>query len=320
MDELRQLGRGRQFLRGIRYAFAGMRLVATHPRLWPYVLAPALITVSLFVGVVLVAWPGFGMLLDALWTPAEHGLGVKVLWYGFWWFVRFLVVAIAAFVLYFTSGLFATPFNDRLSEEVETLVLGPYTEPFSLRQLLGDLANSLLHSTLSLALWLTILLASTALNLVPVFGSVASVAIGWFATAVFLARESVDGTLSRRRMTFRHKLRVVWAQLPMMLGLGTVAALLLWIPLMNFLILPMMIAGATLMYCHLEQAGLVPDAAGATGYKSPRLRNALLADHDLGDEELDQEIRVVAERERAEAVRVEVPPEAARELAPPEAG
>jgi uncharacterized protein involved in cysteine biosynthesis len=162
--------------------------------------------------------------------------------------------------------------------------LGPYDEPFSWRQTLGDLKNSVIHSALSLGLWLSVMIASLVLNLLPVAGSVLSFAIGVAATTMFVARESMDGAMSRRRMRYRHKLRVIVAHPWLMLGFGLVVATLLWIPLLNFVILPMAVAGGTVMFCQLEKLRLVPHEDGKVGFTSARHRVEALADRGLTEE------------------------------------
>jgi CysZ protein len=280
VPDLRGLSTTGKVLRGARYALAGVRLVAFQPGLWGYLVAPVSIVLVLFFGGSFFAWQGVGFALGWLWVPgAEAG----AMWWGAWWLlglaVKLMVVGTLALALYFTAGLIATPFNDRLSEHVETSVLGPYEEPFSWRVLLIDLLISVGHSVVSLTLWITVMLCSFVLNLIPGIGSVASFVIGTIATAMFLSREAADGCMSRRRMSFGHKFRVVMQHAPLFFGFGTIAACMLWIPFLNFLLLPMAVAGGTLMYCHLEQQGLIPDDQGSLGYVPTRARVAALADH-----------------------------------------
>jgi CysZ protein len=280
IPNLRDLSSSRKVMRGARYALAGVRLVAFQPSLWGYLVAPVSIMLLLFFGGAFFAWHGIGLALGMLWTP---GAGASAMWAGAWWllgiFVKLMAVGTLALGLYFTAGLIATPFNDRLSEHVETSVLGPYEEPFSWRVLVTDLLISVTHSVVSLTIWITVMVFSFVLNLIPGIGSVASFVIGTVATAMFLSREAADGCMSRRRMSFGHKFRVVMQHSSLFFGFGVVASCMLWIPFLNFLLLPMAVAGGTLMYCHLEQQGLIPDEQGSLGYVPTRTRVAALADH-----------------------------------------
>lgn len=273
VPELASASPTQQFALGVRYAWLGVRIVGGSPALWPYVVAPVLITATIFFGTSFAVWTGVPFLTAALWQPGPAtATWVSIAWTVAWIAVRLGIVFTIAFVLYFAAGLIATPFNDRLSEHVETVALGAYEEPFSLRVLLGDLANSVLHSILSMILWLTVMAISMSLNLLPVLGSMASLVIGTVATALFLTREAMDGPLSRRRMSYLHKLRIIRHNLPIALGFGLVGSMLVWVPFVNFLLLPMAVAGATLLYSHLEQQGRVPSARGDEPYVPPRAR------------------------------------------------
>lgn len=271
--ELRNLSATRSFLTGIRFAMEGGRVVAARPWLWGYLLAPITILLSFFALTALVSWPTIGWLMGLIWTPSpSSGWLLSWLWATFGVVIRLALLGAVGIVLYFVAGLVATPFNDRLSDEIERMTLGSYEEPFSFRVLVGDLANSLAHSALSLAIWLTVMTCSFFLNLLPVVGSVLSLLIAIVATAIFLGRESMDGCMSRRRMSYRHKYQVVLSQLPLVMGFGLVASALLWIPFLNFVMLPVAVVGGTLMYCELERQGLVPDPGGRLGYSPIRHR------------------------------------------------
>jgi CysZ protein len=78
-------------------------------------------------------------------------------------------------------------------------------------------------------------------------------------TALFLSREMMDGPMSRRRYRFRRKLRIVRSQLPLMLGFGMACAGLLWVPLLNFVFMPVSIVGGTLLFLTIESNGFIVD-------------------------------------------------------------
>lgn len=294
--ELQSLSSTARFLQGIRYALRGIRLVAGQPGLWSLIIAPVVILLGVFFGTSFFAWQAIGWGMNLLWHPGPHTNWLATgAWVAFGLVVKLMVIGATGLLLYFTAGLIATPFNDRLSETVETMVLGPYEEPFDWRVALGDLGNSLAHTALSLSIWATVMTVAFFLNLIPGIGSVFSFVLGAGATAVFIGRESMDGCMSRRRMSYGHKYRVVLAHFPMVFGFGLVVSALLWIPFLNFVLLPMAVAGGSLMYCHLEQQGLVPDKGGKAGYLPTRARVTALADHGAQVDELPEREAIRAE-------------------------
>lgn len=285
--ELATLSNSDRFLQGMRYALRGIRLVLGQPGLWSLVVAPAVILLVVFLGSSFFAWHLIGWLMGLVWTPGPHaGWLASMVWTVLGLLVKLMFVGTTGLLLYFTAGLVSTPFNDRLSETIETLALGPYEEPFDWRVVLGDLVNSVGHTALSLLIWAAVMTVAFLLNAIPGIGSVFSFLLGTGATAVFIGRESMDGCMSRRRMSYAHKYRVILSQLPMVMGFGLVVSLLLWIPFLNFVLLPMAVAGGTLMYCHLELEGLVPDRDGKPGYLPTRARVTSLADEGAQVDEL----------------------------------
>lgn len=280
-----ELGLTRRFLTGASYPFKGIRLVLTQPATWPYLIAPTLITAAVFLTSLFVTWHAVAFLLELLWEPTvQHHWLIHLAWRTTTLLIRALAFLVIGVGLYFTAGIVAIPFNDRLSEHIETLCLGPYEEAFSWRVLLGDVAVSVLHTLLSATLWLSVMGALLFLELVPILGSALHLALGTLATSLFLAREVMDGCLSRRRMAYRHKLKVVNHNFWMAVGFGTVASLMLWIPGLNFVLFPMIVAGGSMMYCHLESQALVPNASGTAPFVPERARVRQLADQALAEE------------------------------------
>ncbi len=244
----------RRFLLGLTYPFRGIRLVLTHPSTWPYLAVPTLITTGALLTALYVAWQGVPWLLAKVWVPEGDVWVVEVLWLSLVLVLRALAFLVVGIALYFSAGLVAVPFNDRLSERIETLVAAPGPPPSGRISSFAALATSVSHSALSLMLYLLAMAGLLLLELVPGPGSALHIGLGLLATSLFLGREMMDGCMSRRRMSYGAKLRLVRDNLGAVVGFGLVAAALLWLPLLNFVLLPMMVAGGTLLFCDLERA------------------------------------------------------------------
>lgn len=253
---------------GARYPWRGVELVRAHRELWPFVIGPAILLASLLLGAAAVAWVAGGLLLGLVWRPGpEATFWTQAAWIVAALGIRLLLLSFAAVGLYLTSSIIAAPFVDRLSQEVESLAFGRSDEPFSWRVALRDLGSSVAHSLLSLVIWLVLMAFCAVLNVVPFVGAPLSLGLAASVTALLLAREAMDGAMSRRRMSYVHKLRVVFAHAPAAFGFGLMHTVVLWIPILNLLVLPMAVAGGTLLFCDLERAGLVPDPSGRPGFK-----------------------------------------------------
>lgn len=216
------------------------------------------ITVALLAGAATFAFGVFPTWVLGWVSPPDQPT-LAALWYGLLGVLALVAFVISAIGLYFLSGLIAIPFNELLSERVEAMHLGRLDEPFELGLMASDIFRSIRHSIAALLLWGMIIIPLLLLNIVPVLGELVYIAIWVPLTAFFLARELLDSPLSRRRMSFGAKLRLLRRHLPLMLGLGCCAMVMLWVPLLNFVSLPAAIAGGTLLYCHMQAAGLIVD-------------------------------------------------------------
>ncbi|MEN0061653.1 MAG: EI24 domain-containing protein [Myxococcota bacterium] len=267
--DLARRGAVGRFLTGLTYPLQGFRLVLTHPQLWKYLVAPMFLSLL----ALLAALYGSVRLVGAFAETVEPAnLGQELSFFILSGLAYIVAFALTMVVTYVVANLVAVPFNDRLSDKVEQLTLGPLDEPFHLGTLITDLLQSVIHSALSLFLWGFVMVGLLVFHLVPVFGNLMSVLGTTLATGFFLSREMMDGAMSRRRLGYFHKLRVLWANRALCLGFGMVASGFLWLPGLNILLMPMVVAGGTLMFCHLETRELVPNRDGSGPFVDQRRR------------------------------------------------
>lgn len=253
------LGRAAALGWGARYALRGARLVITHPSTWGYVLAPIALVGSAFLFGSGFLWWFVGWVTSFLWSPGpDTGAVAVVLYVLALWAVRLSLVGALLVTTYLLAGIVATPFNDRLSDHVERTIVGSRSDPWLLDRFLVDLFWSVTHSLLSLSIYLAAMSVLLLVNLIPGVGNAVSVVVGALVSAAFFAREAMDGSFSRRRLGYLEKWRIVARHWPLTLGFGLVVAGAMWLPLLNFVVLPMSVVGGTLLFCHLERAGLVP--------------------------------------------------------------
>ena len=267
---------------GVSYAFGGIRFVMSHSALWKYLVIPTFIAALVFIGALVVTWQYVPVLMAEVWMPGpEAPWLLQVIWYAMTLLLRAFAFLLVGVTMYFSAGIIAIPFNDRLSDHVEELCLGPYEDPFSWANTFVDVSQSVIHSMLSLFIYLFLMALFVFLELFPGFGSAIHLALGTLVTALFLTRETMDGALSRRRMGYRHKLRVLTSNFAVCLGFGMAASALLWIPLLNFVFLPMMVSGGTMLYAHLELRGRVPNREGTGPFVPTRARSGGIHEHEM---------------------------------------
>lgn len=253
-----------RFSRGFRYPFRGIRYLGQHQELWGWVAIPAVINLSMFTVGIISSWLAAPQILGAVWTRPAEGL-ILAAWVITAWLIRLALAALVGMGVYLLAGVLAAPFNEVISERVEQLELGDAGEPWGWRVFMRDTAISVVHSLVSLFLFAAIMLPLLLVNLVPALGSAVYAVASWSVTAFFLAREMLDGVTSRRRMSLLAKFQLIRDHKALMGGFGVATNLLLWIPLLNFVCLPVGVVGATLLYCELEKADLAPSRKALPG-------------------------------------------------------
>ncbi|MCB9778848.1 MAG: EI24 domain-containing protein [Alphaproteobacteria bacterium] len=246
-----------RFSRGFRYPFRGFRYLVANPDLWGWVAVPAAINLALFVVTLISSWLIAPRMLGVVWTRPEEGL-LLFAWWLTAWLIRLALMGIMGLGVYLAAGVLSAPFNEIISERVEQRELGDAAEPFTMQVFLRDTGVSIIHSLGALSIYAAIMAPLLVINLVPGVGSAIYMVVSWAVSGFFLAREMTDGVTSRRRMSFMAKFRIVRQHLALMEGFGVATNMLLWIPLVNFLCMPVSVIGGTLLYIDLERAGVVP--------------------------------------------------------------
>ena len=217
----------------------------SHPPLWRWVLAPALVTllllVALIAGVIHFATRIVGSVEAHLptWVASTVGSLMMLL----------VVVALAAgalFVLATFAGIVAGPFCEQLSEAVEEIHTGIRAPRDGAVRVVHELVRGAGHSFRRLAGALAGAIALLALSFVPVAGHVVALVLGGYLASRASAYDCYDSLLARRRLAYDTKLAILRARRGRSLGLGAAVAALLLVPVVNLLAFGLGTIGATL--------------------------------------------------------------------------
>lgn len=247
-----------QLARGVRDAFAGARFVLARPRLWKFVLAPALVTLAIVAGIVAGGVAVLGAPVAALVAilPGDWAESVVKVLLG-------VLLAIASFSLFFgIAAMIAAPFNEMLSEAIEEELTGATGERFAVLGFVRDIVVGIAHAARRVIVYLFVMLALLALGvLIPVIGTLAAAILGAIATARFASYDAYDAVWSRRRLAYRSKVEALREARWRSLGLGACIAAGAIVPGVNLFVLSVGAAGATL--AALENRAPLPAARAA---------------------------------------------------------
>jgi len=236
---------------GMGYTWRGVRFLAGHPRLWAWAAFPFVLSLVFYALVLYFGWSWVGEWIDSTFADRE-GMwrGVEYLLIGVFWILALVLVAFA-FVPF--AALISSPFNDLLSEKVEKLYLGASVdEPFTLKNLIRALVVGLRGEILRFATLSGLLIFAFCFNFIPVFGQMIAGGLSTFFTIRYLSLEFTSFSMDRRYYDWRGKQDYLRRFRARSMGFGTMAFLVMLVPLVNALFIPVSAVAGTLLFCDTE--------------------------------------------------------------------
>ncbi len=230
-------------LQGIKYFFNGSRLIFK-PGIKRFVLIPLLINISLFsIGF----WFGlqwFDRFLSDI-LPAWLSWAEYILWPLFT--LSYFLIVFYLFAL--IANVIAAPFNGLLAEKIEQHLnkgLNDKTTT-STQKLLPIIIPSIASELSKLTYFIFRSIPLLLLFLIPGLNLFAPIA--WFIfSSWMLSLEYLDYPFSNHNILFKKTRSLVKEQRTSCLSFGAIVSAFTLIPIVNFFVMPIAVAGATLLY------------------------------------------------------------------------
>jgi CysZ protein len=180
-----------------------------------------------------------------------------------------LASALALALSFLLANLVAAPFLDGLSRRVEAIETGGVVEGTEggLRGVWEEGRRALTAEIRRLAFFAALTAGITVAGIVVPGGQLVAPVLLVVVTMLFLPLQYSGYALDRRRVPFRERRRWVLSQWPFMLGFGAAAFLTFLVPGLNFLMIPALVVGGTLLAVrrYENKKDLTPRRHGATG-------------------------------------------------------
>jgi CysZ protein len=248
-------------LSGPQYLREGLKLVLS-PGLRLFVLLPLAINLVLFVGLIYLAGHQFSLWVDTLMPSLPDWLSFLsyVLWpifvvlVGFMVFITFTMLA----------NVIAAPFNGFLAEKVEVVVRGTDDFPtFSWGELIEMIPRTLAREMRKLGYFLPRALGLFILSFIPVVNIIAAPL--WLLFGVWMmAIQYIDYPADNHKLGWNEMLAWLREKRWQSMSFGGIVYLALLIPVVNILMMPAAVAGATLFWVRERGAeNLVPQRAAS---------------------------------------------------------
>ena len=254
-------------LSGALYFLRGMRLIFTRG-IRAYVLVPLLVNVVLFSAIIYFGAAQFLELLDWLLPDWLDWLTVLLLPL---FFITALIVVFFTFSL--IGNLVAAPFNGLLAEAVECHITGKPIAGGGWQKMLADLGQTIVSELRKLAY--IVLRGIPVLLLFVIPGLNLAAPVIWILFGAWmLAISYLDYPMANHGLSFPEQRRQLGQRRYLALGFGGATMFALAIPLINFLVIPAAVAGATILWVErLESPAAPAKPEQAPGGESPRQEN-----------------------------------------------
>ncbi len=228
--------------RGTGYLAKGFVLLK-RPGIRRYVITPLALNILLFGGLIYFGYAQFSPFVDWL-------LSYLPSWLGFLeWILWTLFTSFAAFFIFFVftpiANIISAPFNAIMSEKIEEMLTGKdINSGVSLATIIKDSILSQLGKLLHIAIW------SAGLFLIGLIPGINLIApILWIIFGSWLLTlEYMDYPMGNHDLTFKQQKEQLKKRKGLTLGFGGGVMVLTTIPLVNFIVMPLATAGATVMW------------------------------------------------------------------------
>ncbi len=238
------------FFKGFSYAFSGFSWIL-RPKIRRFVYIPLAINIALFALAI-------GLLAKYAEGFVSDWVGQKSDWWGIFQWAYDIVMPILQFVIYTTllfvayflfsvvANLIAAPFNALLSKAVEQRLTNEtisYSE-IPLSKEIWITIKSEIIKLLRFAIFASLILL---LLIVPVV-NVLFPFIWFIFMAYALSLQYIDYPMANHGHFYADQRKALKQNRMQRLGFGTAANLLLFVPILNFIAMPVCVCGATLWW------------------------------------------------------------------------
>jgi len=233
------------------YLLKGFQMIK-QPGIRQYAIVPLIINTLIFAGAFIFMFGWFGDFIDGLML----GLPEWMQWLG--WLVLPVFIAAFAILIYFTFTILANfvsaPFNGVLSEAVEEKITGEIKNDDSpWHQAITAAPTAIREEIRKLVYSITRSLPFLILLLIPGINFIAS-ALWILFGAWMLAIQYADYPMANNGIAFNEQRKTLKQKRLLVLGFGGTVMVGMLIPVINFIVLPCAVAGATIMYIeHFKQ-------------------------------------------------------------------
>lgn len=234
-------------LRGSGYLLRGLQMLPD-PEIRPFVLVPLLTNIILFVAAIWMLFSNFGGWVDAMITTfLPDWEWLQFLEYLLWPLMALLVIVCVYYGFSIVANIIAAPFNGFLSEKVEKCLRGDVITDDGWQAVLALIPRAVGRELAKLAYYLPRILFLLLLSFVPVINLVIPFLLLLFG-AWMMAIQYCDYPMDNNKVSFKNMKLMLKGDRLTSIGFGGLIQLGMMVPLLNLIIMPAAVVGATIYW------------------------------------------------------------------------
>lgn len=243
---------------GFGYLLLGFSML-TKPGIKRFVLIPLAINIALFAVLFFFAGHYFGDFVSWL----DHKLPAWLHWLNWilWPVFVLSVLFVLAYFFVIIANIISAPFNSFLAEKVEWIETGHKPNPEdTVTDAAKDIPRVLSRELSKLKYYLPRAVVLLILFLIPGVNVVATVL--WFIFGCWsMCMQYLDYPMDNHKVSLALMRKAMRQHLGLSLSFGCAVVIVLMIPVLNFLVIPAAVIGATLMWLDYRQQWLSDSAS-----------------------------------------------------------
>ncbi len=241
---------------GVNYFIEGFRLIK-QPGLRRFVFVPLSINILLFSVLIYFA---IGQ-LEQVFTWMENQIPEYLNWLSFilWPIVILALLIVLAFIFSSVMNWIAAPFNGLLAEKVEQYLTGKDLNTGTTVDLIKDLPRILGREWIKLKYYLPRAILFLILFWIPLIGQTAAPILWFLFSAWMMAIQYCDYPFDNHKVPFNDMKFALAQTKGSSFSFGAAVALFSMIPIVNFIVMPVAICGATAMWVDKYRAAYKND-------------------------------------------------------------
>ena len=230
---------------GFGYFFYGLEL-ALKPGIRRFVIFPLIANVLLIGGVLIYLFHNLNAWIEG-WLGYLPGF-LSWLSYVIWPILALTVLGTFSYFFSTLANFIAAPFNGLLAEHVEAILSGKPDYDSSMSAVIKDIPRIMLREWQKLMYVLPKAIGLFVLLLIPALGQTIAPVLWFIFTAWMLAIQYCDYPFDNHKVPFHTMRKQLKQKQSKAYGFGILVAIFTMIPILNLIVMPVAVCGATAMW------------------------------------------------------------------------